>query len=149
MNLLIFILFINAMRIKFGYINTKRLSLFIVLNDTFFFFFFFFFFYNKKNLKCFLIMFHMKYALQKHKSNHITITVSLGRPYPSCICSNFLYGIKSRRENDEQQCFLKIFAFRLAHWPSGQSVHQWSERPGFNPTYHTKDFKNGTCYLLD
>ena len=30
----------------------------------------------------------------------------------------------------------------LAHWPSGQSVCQWSGRPGFNHrSRHTKDFK--------
>ena len=29
------------------------------------------------------------------------------------------------------------------------SVRQWSGRPGFNPrSDHTKDFKNGTWYLL-
>ncbi len=29
------------------------------------------------------------------------------------------------------------------------SVRQWSGRPGFNPRLcHTKDFKNGTLYLL-
>ena len=29
------------------------------------------------------------------------------------------------------------------------SVRQWSGRPGFNPrSRHTKDFKNGTWYLL-
>ena len=32
---------------------------------------------------------------------------------------------------------------------SGQNVHQWSRRPGFNPMlHHTKDFKNGTRYRL-
>ena len=40
-------------------------------------------------------------------------------------------------------------AYKWAHWPSGQSVRQWSGRPGFNPrSSHTKDFKNGTRYLL-
>ena len=34
-------------------------------------------------------------------------------------------------------------------YPSGLSVCQWSGRPGFNPRLrHTKDFKNGTWYLL-
>ena len=29
--------------------------------------------------------------------------------------------------------------------PSGQSIRQWSGRPGFNPiSRHTKDFKNDT-----
>ena len=32
---------------------------------------------------------------------------------------------------------------------SGYSVPQWSGRPGFNPrSRHTKDYKNGTWYLL-
>ena len=36
-----------------------------------------------------------------------------------------------------------------ARWPSGLSVRQCSGRPGFNPRLsHTKDFKNGTWYLL-
>ena len=30
-----------------------------------------------------------------------------------------------------------------AHWPSGESVCQWSGRPGLNPRLrHTKEFKN-------
>ena len=37
-----------------------------------------------------------------------------------------------------------------AHWSCGLSIRQWSGRPGFNPrSHHTKDFKNGTWYLLD
>ena len=40
-----------------------------------------------------------------------------------------------------------IYIYILAHWPSGLSVWQWSERPGFNPrSRHTKDFKNGNPY---
>ena len=37
----------------------------------------------------------------------------------------------------------------LAHWSCGLSVRQRSGRSGFNPRLcHTKDFKNGTWYLL-
>ena len=42
--------------------------------------------------------------------------------------------------------FLKKEAGSLAR---GESVGQWTGRPGFNPrSRHTKDFKNGTWYLL-
>ena len=34
---------------------------------------------------------------------------------------------------------------KTVHWPRGQSVRQWSGRPGFNPSsHHIKDLKNGT-----
>ena len=50
---------------------------------------------------------------------------------------------------DDHPQMLQKELFGLAHWPSGYSVHQWSGRPGFNPrSRHTKDFKNGTLYLL-
>ena len=37
-----------------------------------------------------------------------------------------------------------LYILIISHWPSGQSVHQWSGRPGFSPrSSHTKDSKNG------
>ena len=50
--------------------------------------------------------------------------------------------------NDQETLELKVFNLVIIKF-FFISVRQWSGRPGFNfRSCHTKDFKNGTWYLL-
>ena len=46
-----------------------------------------------------------------------------------------------KAQNRNPQNIDDFWDFQPAHWPSGQSVRQWSGKPGFNARSHyTKDF---------
>ena len=73
------------------------------------------------------------------------------------IAQNFIFPFKKNKQTYEMITYslnLKRYSFifdwqKPAHCPSGESVRQWSGRPGFNRrSSHTKDFKNGTLYLF-
>ena len=68
--------------------------------------------------------------------------ISAGQPFHNmCICIILKWAVHT---------FIKIILWiNQKPFHTRCSFRQWSRRPGFNPmSRHTKDFKNGTWYLL-